>query len=108
MSVIKDPDAYERFETIVLVHGVRTVGELAYQDFITKELPGNEFFGEDVKTNLVYYPTVSRADFRTPGRGTDPLTSGTLFRDLRLPPRTISKHPTLLCCRPTIPLDNTP
>ena len=44
MSVIKDPDAYERFEKIVLVHGVRTVGELAYEDFILNELPANEFF----------------------------------------------------------------
>ena len=29
-SLIKDPDVYERFETIVLVHGCRQVSELAY------------------------------------------------------------------------------
>ena len=29
-SLIKDPDVYERFESIVLVHGCRQVSELAY------------------------------------------------------------------------------
>ena len=32
LSVIKDPETYERFEKVVLVHGVRQVAELAYGD----------------------------------------------------------------------------
>ncbi len=32
MSVIRDPETYERFEQIILVHGVREVEELAYHD----------------------------------------------------------------------------
>ncbi len=35
LSVIKDPETYERFEKVVLVHGVRQVAELAYGDTIT-------------------------------------------------------------------------
>ena len=31
MSVVRDPDTYERFEQVILVHGVREVEELAYQ-----------------------------------------------------------------------------
>src|SRR5690606_21980224 len=46
MSIIQDPETYERFEKVILVHGVRLVSELAYTDFITKELPQNEYFGE--------------------------------------------------------------
>jgi ferredoxin--NADP+ reductase len=46
MSIIKDPDVYERFDKIILMHGVRFVSELAYADFIEKELPDNEFFGD--------------------------------------------------------------
>ena len=49
MSVIQDPEAYERYEKIVLIHGVRYVNELAYEDFINNELPQNEFFGEEVR-----------------------------------------------------------
>ena len=31
MSIIRDPATYERFEQVVLVHGCRLVGELAYR-----------------------------------------------------------------------------
>lgn len=63
MSVIQDPETYERFEKVVLVHGVRYVNEVAYREFITEHLPQNEFFGEAVKNKLVYYPTVTREPF---------------------------------------------
>jgi len=75
MSVIKDPEVYERFDKVILTHGVREVSELAYQDIIN-ELPNNEFFGDMVKGKLLYYPTVTREDFHTQGRLTDALTSG--------------------------------
>lgn len=64
MSVIKDPDMYERFEKIILVHGVRYVSELAYQHEIQEQLPNNEFFGDWVQEKLIYYPTVTRESFR--------------------------------------------
>ena len=34
MSIIRDPETYEKFETVVLVHGCRLVSELAYRDYI--------------------------------------------------------------------------
>src|SRR3546814_5294521 len=40
MSIIKDPDIYDRFEKIVLIHGVRYANELAYADFIQTEQIG--------------------------------------------------------------------
>src|SRR5690554_5813893 len=63
ISLIQDPEVYERYEKVVLVHGVRFVSELAYADFITNELPKNEFFGDLVKEKLIYYPTVTREPF---------------------------------------------
>ena len=54
MSIIKDPDVYERFEKVVLVHGVRFVSELAYANYIGEELPNNEYFGEIVRDKLIY------------------------------------------------------
>src|SRR3984885_2908969 len=32
MSLVKDPEVYERFEKVILVHGVRFRSELAYRD----------------------------------------------------------------------------
>ncbi|MBU6952604.1 ferredoxin--NADP reductase [Hahella sp. HN01] len=85
MSIIKDPETYERFDKVILTHGVRYVSELAYQELIRDELPQNEFFGELVQEKLIYYPTVTREDYPTQGRITDLMESGKLFSDIGLP-----------------------
>ncbi len=86
LSIIKNPQLYDRFDKIILTHGTRLVSELAYRDVITNELPNNEFFGEQVQKQLLYYPTVTREDFRNQGRVTDLLASGKLADDLGLAP----------------------
>ena len=85
MSIIKDPETYERFERVVLVHGCRQVSELAYGETITEVLPNHEFVGESVREKLIYYPTVTREPFRNRGRITDLMESGQLFDDIGLP-----------------------
>jgi ferredoxin--NADP+ reductase len=97
MSIIKDPQTYERFERIVLVHGVRCVSELAYADFITKELPENEFFGDAVCEKLIYYPTVTREPFRNQGRLTDLIETGKLFENIGLPPLNPEHDRAMIC-----------
>jgi ferredoxin--NADP+ reductase len=84
MSLIQDIEVYDRFEKVILVHGVRKVDDLAYKDFIEKELPINEFFGDEVKNKLIYYPTVTREAFKNEGRLTDLIKSGKLFKDIGL------------------------
>jgi ferredoxin--NADP+ reductase len=86
MSIIQDPDAYERFEKVVLIHCVRRVSELAYADYIENELPKHEFLGELLRDKLIYYPTVTREPFRHQGRLTEVIESGRLFTDIGLPP----------------------
>ena len=86
MSIVRDPDIYEKFDQIVLVHGVRQVDELAYHDMLLEHLPNHEFLGELVSSKLRYYPTVTRESFRNTGRVTDLIESGKLFDDLEVPP----------------------
>ncbi len=100
MSIIKDPETYEQYEKVVLVHGVRNVNELAYDDLISKQLPENEFFGEQVKEQLLYYPTVTREPFRNQGRITDLIESGKLFTDLGLPGLDMANDRFMLCGSP--------
>ncbi|MBV7477613.1 ferredoxin--NADP reductase [Pseudomonas sp. PDM31] len=106
ISVIQDPQTYERFEKVVLVHGVRYVSELAYADFIDKVLPDNEFFGEKVRESLLYYPTVTRENFRNQGRLTDLIRSGKLFSDLDLPPADPSTDRFMICGSPAMLTDS--
>jgi len=102
LSVIRDPDAYERFEHIVLVHGVRTVSELAYHDFITRELPGSEYFGDAVREQLIYYPTVTREPFRNRGRLTDLIEDGTLAAETGLPQLDPAHDRVMICGSPAM------
>ena len=102
MSLIQDPEAYEQYDKIILVHGVRTVSELAYTDFIENELPNNEFFGEEVRKKLIYYPTVTREPFRNQGRLTDLFESGKLERDIGLPPLNPETDRAMLCGSPAM------
>jgi ferredoxin--NADP+ reductase len=82
MSIIRDPDTYERFKKIVLVHGVRKVDELAYADLIAHDLPRHDHLGEQVRDQLVYYPTVTREPFRNQGRLPDLIANGKLCGDI--------------------------
>ena len=84
MSLIQDIEVYDRFEKVVLVHGVRKINDLAYKDFIENDLPNNEFFGEEIRNQLIYYPTVTRESFKNEGRLTDLVKSGKLFDDIGL------------------------
>jgi ferredoxin--NADP+ reductase len=105
LSIIKDPDTYERYEKIVLVHGCRHVAELAYEKLITEELPRHEFLGELVSGQLVYYPTVTREPFKNRGRLTDLITSNKLFDEIGLPPLSIDHDRVMMCGSPSMLAD---
>src|SRR6185312_8938333 len=102
MSIIRDPHTYERFEKVILVHGVRIVSELAYAEYITDELPNNEFFGDEVRDRLIYYPTVTREPYQNRGRLTDLVNSGRLFEDIGLPPLDPARDRAMVCGSPSM------
>jgi ferredoxin--NADP+ reductase len=100
MSIIRDPETYEKFSEVVLVHGCRLVSELAYRDYITNELPQNDFLGEMVRTQLKYYPTVTREPFPTQGRIPDLIENGRMASDLGVPPLDPKVDRAMLCGSP--------
>ncbi len=102
MSIIRDPETYALYDQVILTHGVRFVSELAYQDLISDELPKHEYFGDDVRGKLRYYPTVTREPFRNQGRLTDLMTSGKLFADLGLPQPNLDEDRFMICGSPSM------
>jgi ferredoxin--NADP+ reductase len=100
MAMIRDPEVYELYEKVILVHGCRQVNELAYDKVITEELPNNEYFGELAASKLIYYPTVTREAFRNQGRIPPLLDSGKLTSDIGLPPIDKENDRFMLCGSP--------
>jgi len=100
MSIIQDLEVYERFEKVILVHGVRMVSEFAYADFITHQLPQHEFLGEIIREKLIYYPTATRETFKNQGRLTDLLKIGKLNADIGLPPLNPETDRAMICGSP--------
>jgi len=102
LSIVRDPETYERFEKVILVHGVRKVAELAYQDYLSYELPAHEFLGEMVSAQMLYYPTVTREPFRTQGRIPELIESGKMQADLGLPKFDPAHDRAMLCGSPAM------
>ena len=100
LSVLRDPETYERFEKVILVHGVRQVNELAYHDYLTQDLPQHELLGEMVSSQFLYYPTVTREPYKNTGRITDLMENGKLFSDLGLPALDPQQDRVMICGSP--------
>ncbi|ARN73971.1 ferredoxin--NADP reductase [Oceanicoccus sagamiensis] len=102
MSIIKDPETYEQYDKVILTHGCRYIDELAYQESINEHLPNNEYFGEQIKEQLIYYPTVTRETFKNEGRITDLLASGKLAADIGLPAFNKDDDRFMICGSPSM------
>ncbi len=102
LSIIKDPDVYDNFEKVILVHGCRYINELTYQQLLTMELKDNEYFGHSVKDKLIYYPAVTREPFINYGRITKLLESGKLMEDVNMPALNIDDDRFMLCGSPSM------
>ncbi len=102
LSVVKDPETYERFEKVVLLHGCRRVAELAYGEMITETLPKHDLLGDYIRNQLIYYPTVTRDPFRNRGRITDLMKSGKLFRDVNLAALDPALDRVMICGSPAL------
>jgi len=82
LSVARDYETYDKFEQVIVAHGVREVAELCYRELFTKEIFEDELIGEMAKNQLVYYPTVTREPFERHGRLTTLIETGQIFKDL--------------------------
>ena len=65
-------------------------------------MPNNEYFGELVREKLIYYPTVTREDYKNNGRLTDLMTSGKLFVDIGLPKPNVEDDRFMICGSPSM------
>jgi ferredoxin/flavodoxin---NADP+ reductase len=105
MSIIKDPEVYQRFERVVFVHGVRWAKESAVVRHQIDTLRQHELLGAEVRAALSYYPTVTREPHVNRGRLTTLLDSGRLYRDLGLPRLDPAADRVMVCGSPAMLTD---
>ena len=105
MSIIKDPQLYERFERVIFVHGVRWARETAVARHQIATLKEHELLGSEVRARLRYYPAVTREPHANRGRLTTLLESGRLARDLALPPLDPAADRVMVCGSPAMLAD---
>jgi ferredoxin--NADP+ reductase len=108
VSIVKDPEIYTRYEQIILVHGCRKIAELAYGEKIVADLSEHEYFGDLVRDQLTYYPTVTREPFRNRGRITHLIEKGRLFEDVGQPQLNPAEDRVMLCGSPAMLADLKP
>jgi ferredoxin--NADP+ reductase len=102
LAILGDPETWERFDKVVLAHGVRHVDDLAYRDTLEKILPSHEYLGDSVRQKFLYYPTVTREAFHNQGRIDELLASGKLCADLGLPPLDRASDRAMICGSPAM------
>ncbi|WP_033074761.1 ferredoxin--NADP reductase [Sphingopyxis sp. MWB1] len=79
LSLARDPDIYDRFDQVQIVHCVRQVSDLAYRDELESQLAGDPLVQDQALLQFHYLPTVTRESFRNEGRIDALIDSGRLF-----------------------------
>ncbi len=96
-SLMREPETYEKYDQVIMMHTCREVAELEYGRQLVESLKDDPLIGELVGDKLRYYPTTTREPFPTMGRVTDNLTSGKVFADLGLPPMNRDEDRAMVC-----------
>ena len=96
-SLMREPETYEKYDEIYMLHTCRTVAELAYGRELVDGLKDDPLIGELVGDKLRYYPTTTREQSPHMGRITDNLSSGKVFADLGIAPISPATDRVMVC-----------
>lgn len=96
-SLMREPETYEKYDQIIMMHTCREVAELEYGRQLVESLKDDPLIGELVGDKLLYYPTTTREPFARMGRVTDNLSSGKVFADLGLPAMNRDEDRAMVC-----------
>ncbi|MFO1175396.1 MAG: ferredoxin--NADP reductase [Paracoccaceae bacterium] len=96
-SLMRDPETYEKYDRVIMMHTCREVAELEYGRQLVESLQDDPLIGELAAGKLLYYPTTTRETSPRMGRITDNLTSGKVFADLDLPPMDPESDRAMVC-----------
>ena len=96
-SVIRDPETYEKFEDVILLHTCRDAAELTYGQELVEATRGDELVGEEASKKLRLFSSTTRETTDVMGRQTDLMASGKLFEMLGVPPINPEEDRGMIC-----------
>ncbi|WP_375283947.1 ferredoxin--NADP reductase [Sphingobium yanoikuyae] len=82
LSLPRDPDVYEFYEQVVVVHSVRRVSDLAFRDEMEGKWAEDPLVSEQAAGQFHYVPTVTREEFPNNERIDKLVESGKLFEGI--------------------------
>ena len=83
-ALIREPETYEKFESIIITHTCRMIAELSYSKSIIQECINDELIKEFINYKLLSYHSTTREDYIFNGRITELISSHKLFNDLKI------------------------
>lgn len=98
LSLVRDPDIYDRFGQILLAHSVRNVSDLAFRESLESQLADDPLVQDQALVQFSYLPSVTRQDFHTNGRIPALIDSGRLFQGLAGPAKLDPETDRIMLC----------
>ena len=101
-ALIRDPEIYDRFDSVILTHTCREGADLAFSQDLVARTKSDPLIGEAAQQKLTYYPTITRPTTPPPstlhtGRITHLIESGVLYNDLGVPPLSPVTDRVMIC-----------
>ena len=97
VSLIRDPETFEKFDQVVLTHTCRTIAELQYGYDVVASLKSDPLIGDIVDGRLIHDTSVTQEDFDRVGRITARIESGELFREIDQTPLDPAQDRVMIC-----------
>jgi ferredoxin/flavodoxin---NADP+ reductase len=96
-SLIRDPETYDKFETVVATHTCREANELKYSADTVAATLNDELVGELAQGRLLYFPSTTREATHHMGRITTLIENGEFFRTLNISPLSAETDRVMIC-----------
>lgn len=96
-SIIRDPETYEKFDSVLLMHTCRELKELEYGKQLVADLRAHEFLAEMVEDRLIYYPSTTREVSENQGRITSALINDEFYNSLNIEPLNAVEDRCMIC-----------
>ena len=97
ISIMRDPESYDKFEQLILTHTCRTVGELQYGYESVAATKDDPLIGELAQNRLLHFASTTREESAHQGRITKLITGGEFFRALNIPAFDAEHDRMMLC-----------